>query len=98
MVYCFVQDGWGRWQLGFHALFTLAANCPNLRELTISEEHLEVRHLQLTNVSHKPYGSHRCEPDAEVAAVSMLNCALATTTNVTSIQELAEQHLYPHHN
>lgn len=34
-------DGWGRWQLGFHALFTMAANCPNLRELTISEEHLE---------------------------------------------------------
>ncbi|KAL3147012.1 hypothetical protein ABBQ38_014978 [Trebouxia sp. C0009 RCD-2024] len=34
-------DGWGRWQLGFHALFTLAANCPNLKELTISEEHLE---------------------------------------------------------
>ncbi len=38
-----MQDGWGRWQLGFHALFTMAANCPNLRELTISEEHLEVR-------------------------------------------------------
>ena len=38
-----MQDGWGRWQLGFHALFTLAANCPNLKELTISEEHLEVR-------------------------------------------------------
>ena len=37
-----MQDGWGRWQLGFHALFTLAANCPNLKELTISEEHLEV--------------------------------------------------------
>lgn len=37
-----MQDGWGRWQLGFHALFTMAANCPNLRELTISEEHLEV--------------------------------------------------------
>ncbi len=45
MIYCFVQDGWGRWQLGFHALFTLAANCPNLKELTISEEHLEVRHM-----------------------------------------------------
>lgn len=45
MIYCFLQDGWGRWQLGFHALFTLAANCPTLRELTISEEHLEVRHL-----------------------------------------------------
>lgn len=40
--YTVLQDGWGRWQLGFHALFTLAANCPNLKELTISEEHLEV--------------------------------------------------------
>ena len=37
-----IQDGWGRWQLGFHALFTIAANCPNLKELIISEEHLEV--------------------------------------------------------
>ena len=43
-----VQDGWGRWQLGFHALFTLAANCPNLKELTISEEHLEVRPAHLS--------------------------------------------------
>ena len=42
-----MQDGWGRWQLGFHALFTLAANCPNLKELTISEEHLEVGQLHL---------------------------------------------------
>ncbi len=42
-LYAAMQDGWGRWQLGFHALFTMAANCPNLRELTISEEHLEVR-------------------------------------------------------
>lgn len=40
-----LQDGWGRWQLGFHALFTLAANCPNLKELSISEEHLEVSNL-----------------------------------------------------
>ena len=34
--------GLGQWQFGFASLFTLAANCPRLKELTISEEQLVV--------------------------------------------------------
>lgn len=55
-MYDALQDGWGRWQLGFHALFTMAANCPNLKELTISEEHLEVS-LPITPLNGVPDSS-----------------------------------------
>ena len=47
--------GLGQWQLGFASLFTLAANCPRLKELSISEEQLVVRCPALVAAEHCPW-------------------------------------------